>query len=334
MDGPPLHCFPAELWQRGLALHRVPLAWLRGRTCLLWKAITVSLGQSQCCRSFGSQVPNCSTKLWEKWSHSWHQAFDCGGLPCTSMGAALQHVQRELANRCQGAIQQDVAGFFDSLDHRLTLRVLRHLRAPECFVSLFASACAQGRRLFSLDGALGAGWRQPQRGLPQGCPLSPWCLQRSRTRGAATCSAPRTTIATSSLATVMSMIGSLCLGLKAPFSVAQGTFQCAISRSDHYDQTFGLEVSITKCARFWLRKAVLRLRSLRLSTMRARHMVRSLVMPCVTWAAAYAVPCVEDIHTLHAEVQYTKQLDTELLKTSAGSPVGGSANPVAGDYDT
>ena len=31
---------------------------------------------------------------------------------------------------------------------------------------------------------------------------------------------------------------------------AQGTFQCAISRSDHYDQTFGLEVSITKCARF------------------------------------------------------------------------------------
>ena len=69
------------------------------------------------------------------WARSWQLAFDVGGLAGCSVATALAQVQRELAQGCHGAVQQDIAGFFDALGHGLTTKVLTHLRAPLPLVS-------------------------------------------------------------------------------------------------------------------------------------------------------------------------------------------------------
>ena len=83
------------------------------------------------------------------------------------MDDALQQLHWEISRGCRAAVQQDVAGYFDSLDHALTAKVLRHLGAPECFVRLFSAACAGSMRLFSFSGALSLAWGRPTRGVPK-----------------------------------------------------------------------------------------------------------------------------------------------------------------------
>ena len=58
--------------------------------------------------------------------------------------------------------------------------------------------------------------------------------------------------------------------------------------------------------RFSLHKSVVRLRlmrSLNLSSQRSRELVRSLVTPGITWAAAYASPDREELRALQKEVE-------------------------------
>ena len=58
--------------------------------------------------------------------------------------------------------------------------------------------------------------------------------------------------------------------------------------------------------RFSLHKSVVRLRlmrSLNLSSQRSRQLVRSLVTPGITWAAAYASPDREELRALQKEVE-------------------------------
>ena len=95
------------------------------------------------------------------WVRSWCQSFDCGGLAETSVATALQQLQHELDHHACGAIQQDIAGFFDSLDHKLMAQVLRHLRASASLVALVEHVWATGRRLFSLGGSFGHGLAVP-----------------------------------------------------------------------------------------------------------------------------------------------------------------------------
>ena len=129
----------AALWSRGLQLGRAPAMWVRGRSCLLWKASGASrpITVLPVIWRAGAKVLNLQL---HGWARSWQQAFDCGGLPSTSVGTALQQVQRELKSQCKGAVQQDIAGYFDSLAHDLTAQVLRHLHAPERVVTLFEFA--------------------------------------------------------------------------------------------------------------------------------------------------------------------------------------------------
>ena len=57
--------------------------------------------------------------------------------------------------------------------------------------------------------------------------------------------------------------------------------------------------------KFSLREAILRLRLLKwtqTSTFKKRTLLRSLVLPCLTWAAAFAAPCKEDLIAVKHEI--------------------------------
>ena len=333
----------ATLWTRCLELGRVPLLWTRGRSVLLWKpngssrpiTILPLLWRA------GTKVLNAQLKTW---AHTWRLSFDVGGVAGASTASALTQVHRELQHGSSAAIQQDVAGFFDSLSHDITSQVLQHLRAPPELVRLFNFSCAHGQRLFSLEGALGTTWRRPRRGLPQGCPLSPlisaamthvWC-----------CFTLGAQLDCRAKVTGYGYIDDRLLLLRS-----YGTFadlQQAVQRSNHFDRVFGLSLSLRKCAvvsepgcaqagalaaelgythachfealgvkfsfggdwrllRYSVHKATLRLRALRglqLSTRRARLLISSLVIPALTWAAAFAEPDSQEVQLLYHEIQH------------------------------
>ena len=164
--------YAAELWNQVMALQRTPAAWTRGKTCLLWKddRKTRPITVLPVIWRAGAQLLN---RWLASWALSWRGSFDCGGLPGSSVASALQMLQHELHQGCRLAVQQDVSGYFDCLEHELTCAVLRHLRAPKPFVALFEHVCSSSTRIFCLQGAWSETWIHPRRGLPQGCPLSP-----------------------------------------------------------------------------------------------------------------------------------------------------------------
>ena len=333
----------ATLWARCLSLGTFPKLWLRGRSCLLWKANgkTRPITVLPLIWRAGAKVLNAQLR---GWSRSWQLSSDVGALAGSSVATALTQLQRELSQGCPGAVQQDVAGFFDSLGHDLTAKVLTHLRAPPELVRLFEFACRHGQRLFSLEGALGTQWQHPTRGVPQGCPLSPlisaavthvWCCY---TLGSNRDPSDK-------------VIGYGYIDDRLLLLRPHGTFDDlreAVQRSDHFDAVFGLELSLPKCAvvsmpgcgpaqalaaelrykhacelealgvqvpfegewrllRFSVGRATLRLRALRgleLCTSKARLLILSLVIPCLAWAAAFAEPDPREIQELYHEVQY------------------------------
>ena len=162
----------SRVWDLVLDSGVVPDAWARGRTVLLFKpnGKTRPLTILPLIWRAGARCLNCKLKAW---CDSWRSHRDAGGLPATSVGHALQQLQLALNKGMVAAVQQDVAGYFDCLEHHLVDRVLRHLRAPPGMVSVLADFYQKGQRIFKLEGALGSSWRRPTRGIPQGCPFSP-----------------------------------------------------------------------------------------------------------------------------------------------------------------
>eukprot|EP00439_Symbiodinium_sp_Y106_P033647 s699_g4.t1 len=190
----------------------------------------------------------CGAKLLSQqlsvWTASWRCHFDSGGIAGTSIDTALQQLSRELQLGAQLAVQQDVSSFFDSLEYRLTARMLRHLRAPERLVALFENCCARSSRLFSLQGALGREWVKPGRGLPQGCPLSPviaaalsHCWAAYVLASENPCTAPVTGHA---------YVDDRCLLLRAGAPLSH--LREALARSEAFDSACKLTLSLTKCA--------------------------------------------------------------------------------------
>ena len=334
--------FAADLWNRAMALRRTPDAWTRGKTCLLWKddRKTRPITVLPVIWRAGAQLLN---RWLASWALSWRGSFDCGGLPGSSVASALQMLQHELHQGCRLAIQQDVSGYFDCLEHELTCAVLRHLRAPEPFVALFEYVCSSSTRIFCLQGAWSETWIHPRRGLPQGCPLSP--LVSAAMTHAWACWVFGSSVSPQSPINGLGYIDDRLLLLRANHEIT--ALRSAVSRSGQFDRAFGLEVSLKKCAvvaacndcearqlaasldyqfnqtiqtlgvqatwgppwgllRFSLHKSVVRLRlmrSLSLSSQRSRRLVRSLVTPGITWAAAYASPDREELRALQKEVE-------------------------------
>ena len=200
---------------------------------------TVKLAQLLFCA--GAQLLN---RWLASWALSWRGSFDCAGLPGSSVASALQMLQHELHQGCRLAVQQDVSGYFDCLEHELTCAVLRHLRAPEPFVALFEHVCSSSTRIFCLQGAWSETWIHPRRGLPQGCPLSP--LVSAAMTHAWACWVFGSSVSPQSPINGLGYIDDRLLLLRANHEIA--ALRSAVSRSGQFDRAFGLEVSLKKCA--------------------------------------------------------------------------------------
>ena len=332
----------ASLWNTVVRRGVAPASWTRGRTCLIWKdaSRTRPITVLPVIWRAGARLMNQRLRVW---ASSWQQTFDCGGLPGTSVATALQMLQFELTNQCRGGVQQDVSGFFDSLEHELTAAVLRHMRAPEAFTALFENVCSTSQRLFVLDGACAASWMHPSKGLPQGCPLSPLISAVITHAWACFVFGPRPDPQRPIAG--FGYIDDRMILLRAHHSVAH--LRVAVQKSSDFDRIFNLEVAARKCAvvaapndreasglaatlgysfvdyfaslgvragwhsgwgllRFSLRKAVLRLKALQslgLCSAQARLMIRSLVVPAAVWAASFASPSQADVNCLQKEVE-------------------------------
>ena len=228
----------ADLWQRVIEVGCPPRAWSWGRSSPIWKpsGATRPITVLPFVR-MGAKIIN---QQLAEWCSSWCSRHDAGGITGTSTGKALQQFRRCIDKGSNVAVQQDVAGFFDSLDPAHVTLVLQHLRAPEPLVNLIRSTCQHSSRLFALQGALGSDWRSPGRGLPQGCPLSPTV---------AAAISHVWTAYTLQIATQVpqqidgyAYVDDRCIML-CPNSPLEA-LKRALSRSDQFDAAFGLQLSL------------------------------------------------------------------------------------------
>lgn len=122
--------------------------------------------------------------------------------------------------------------------------MLRHLRAPDSLVRLFENCCRRSSRVFSLQGALGCEWVRPERGLPQGCPLSPVIAAAVSHCWAAYVIGQDDPV--TAKVTGHAYVDDRCLLLRA--GASRHHLREAIDRSHEFDLAFKLSLSLTKCA--------------------------------------------------------------------------------------
>ncbi|CAE7354146.1 unnamed protein product, partial [Symbiodinium sp. CCMP2592] len=333
----------AALWRCVLQTGRIPRAWTRGRTSLLWKASGKSRPITVLPILWRAGAKLINEQL-AGWCMSWRTARDTGGLPGTSVAAALQQLHFETQQGFRAVAQQDIASFFDSLEYGATEAILTHLKAPPELVRLFTNACAQSQRIFALEGALSKDWYRPTRGLPQGCPLSP--LIAAAVTHVWACHVLGVEDQVDRPITGYGYVDDRVLLLRR-----HGSFQdlaLAVERSNQFDRAMQLEVSLPKCAiiaeascqeaaalartlgykhlqdletlgvvvpqhgpwrllKFSLRKLQVRLqllRSLGLPNRTIGLLLRSLIVPCFTWAAAYAAPDAAELTAIRQEINH------------------------------
>ncbi|CAE7226893.1 gcs-1 [Symbiodinium sp. CCMP2592] len=317
----------SQLWNRCIACCDVPAQWAQARVVMIkkikggFRPLTVS----QAVWRAGARILNAQLS---DWIGSWRSPSDAGGIPGTSVSGALLQLNAAMRGGANVAVQQDIAGFFDAIQFEALEVLLSHLKAPPFLWPLLKAFYTRASRIVQFDGAYSDAWFKPRLGIAQGCPLSPtlaaafshlWTLAVLR----------------------QGVSGLVYLDDRSfwTFSADLGDLEHAIRRSDRFDATCGLEISLPKCAivapeghveapalaarlnyqfsqtlevlgvtvsfndewgllKFSLRKALLRMDLLRWVTACSRLralMLKSLVYPCLVWAAAYATPLAGEI---------------------------------------
>ncbi|CAE7631163.1 LINE-1 retrotransposable element ORF2 protein [Symbiodinium microadriaticum] len=163
-------CALAELWGVVMRTGALPARWLECRVCLIPKA------------DGGLRPLSITSVLWRigtkvivgqlrPWLLSWLDEKTLGGV----YGGSVLHAHLLFHAEWENSVfvTQDLHRFFDTVDWSLLQDTLRWLRAPACVVRLVESFYAQGRCVLNFDGLLSPDFFTVQRGLLQGCPLSP-----------------------------------------------------------------------------------------------------------------------------------------------------------------
>lgn len=325
----------SRLWNLCLQQGDVPSMWAQARVVLLPKSkggfrpLTIA----QVMWRAGARAIN---QQLASWVSSWSSPADAGGLPGTSVQGALLQLNWAISRGARIVVQQDIASFFDTIQHGVVEVILEHLRAPRLLWPILKAFYQKASRIVQLKGAYSGSWFRPLLGLAQGCPLSP---------------------------TVAAAFSHLWAGVTLRGGVSglvylddrsiwdltndSSAIRAAVRRSNNFDHVCGLKTSLPKCAvvagpdhvagadavarefgykraptleilgvtvdfengwgllKFSLRKALLRLRLLRWTSAARRirtSLLRTLVFPCLTWAAAYALPPAADMNEVRKEV--------------------------------
>ena len=325
----------AALWNKASETGSIPSAWCKAKVVLLWK----KQGRTRPIALFSilwrAGAKALAVRM-RPWCETWQSHYDTGGLPASSVSAAHMQLHQSLRRGVWALAQQDVAAFFDSLHWEVLEAVLRHLRAPSELLPILRSFYTQSKRIFVLEGAFSHDWTEQKTGIAQGCPLSPylaaavthcWC-ELVITKGI-------TGFGYLDDRTILLQKGcSLdvlrdALQRSADFDrvcgLSRAPDKCFLAAKQRSDESrsiatqfqlqvcdvvdvLGVTVDLAgdwQLLKFSLRKAVLRLRLLKwtqTSTFKKRSLVRSLVLPCLTWAAAFAAPCKEDLIAVKHEI--------------------------------
>ena len=325
----------ARLWNLCISCEDIPAVWAQARIVMIkktkggYRPLTVS----QAIWRAGARVLNANLA---GWIASWISPSDAGGVPGTSVQGALLQLNAAMRDGVSCAVQQDIAGFFDAIQLEAVEVLLCHLKAPAFLWPLLRSFYMRASRIIQLDGAYHESWFRPLLGIAQGCPLSPtiaaafshlWTLV-TLTRGVSglvylddrslwTFSQDLSTLhdavrRSDNFDAVCGLTVSLpkCAVVAA---TGQQPEASTLARRLGYKVTNTLEILGVKVSfdgdwnllKFSLRKALLRLDLLRWVTTWNRHrclMLKSLVYPCLNWAAAYALPSRDEMAQVRTAV--------------------------------
>ncbi|CAE7617784.1 unnamed protein product [Symbiodinium necroappetens] len=324
----------AELWQSIADRGDVPRPWQRVRIALLPK------------RQGGTRPLSLLSVVWrlgakhmlhqlDAWVGLWLDHTSCGGVPARSGKDLVHQLLAGMREHTQSAVvAQDLAKYFDAIDVRDLMVVLRRLAAPPQLVAVVQALYDGQERLFSRSGFLSGSWVQASRGLCQGCPLSP-LLAAAVLRG------------WSALLGTAGARAASFVDDRYFWASSSDTLCSAKALSDEYDTAFGFHCDSRKCAiaassasgiagevaavcgysrveqltilgltldfgqegaavpaAFALGHVRRRLRLVAVLTrsfIARRALMRRLVMPMITWAGAFGVVSADDARALRRD---------------------------------
>ncbi|CAE7777915.1 unnamed protein product, partial [Symbiodinium sp. CCMP2456] len=331
---PPFWQSLAELWQSIADRGDVPRPWQRVRIALLPK------------RQGGTRPLSLLSVVWrlgakhmlhqlDAWVGQWLDHTSCGGVPARSGKDLVYQLLAGMREHSQSAVvAQDLAKYFDAIDVRDLMVVLRRLAAPPQLVAVVQALYDGQERLFSRSGFLSGSWVQASRGLCQGCPLSP-LLAAAVLRG------------WSALLGTAGARAASFVDDRYFWASSSDTLCSAKALGDEYDTAFGFHCDSRKCAiaassassiagevaavcgysrveqltilgltldfgqegaavpaAFALCHVRRRLRLVAVLTrsfIARRALMRRLVMPMITWAGAFGVVSAEDARALRRD---------------------------------
>ena len=106
------------------------------------------------------------------WTDTWLDDSVLGGVPASS--PSDMHTFVEWANTPDSIyVSQDLAKCFDSINYDALKHVMIKLKMPSAALNLILNFYCAQRRFLTYRGASTGTWLWPERGILQGCPLSP-----------------------------------------------------------------------------------------------------------------------------------------------------------------
>ncbi|CAE7777904.1 FCPE [Symbiodinium sp. CCMP2456] len=315
---PPFWQSLAELWQSIADRGDVPRPWQRVRIALLPK------------RQGGTRPLSLLSVVWrlgakhmlhqlDAWVGQWLDHTSCGGVPARSGKDLVYQLLAGMREHPHSAVvAQDLAKYFDAIDVRDLMVVLRRLAAPPQLVAVVQALYDGQERLFSRSGFLSGSWVQASRGLCQGCPLSPllaaavlrgWSALLG-TAGARAASFVDDRYFWASSPGALRSAKEMChRGVFDLSSIAgEVAAACGYSRVEQLTilgltLDFGREGAAVPAA-FALCHVRRRLRLVAVLTrnfIARRALLRRLVMPMIIWAGAFGVISAEDARALRQD---------------------------------